>query len=129
MSTYFFFSQVFDNQTVTVMVDGEPYTIRLFDAAGMIITLFTKRCQLTAHPEKYLKHFSTFATKIDSKYIQYFAGQDQFRPLSYPQTDVFLVCFSVVSLSSFENVKEKVSLSVISQLCGIMCLLLTTVHL
>ncbi|RXN11259.1 DNA methyltransferase [Labeo rohita] len=60
-------AKVFDNQTVTVMVDGEPYTIRLFDAAG----------------------------------------QDQFRPLSYPQTDVFLVCFSVVSLSSFENVKEK----------------------
>lgn len=35
------------------------------------------------------------------------------RPLSYPQTDVFLVCFSVVSPSSFENVKEKVDLSVL----------------
>lgn len=41
------------------------------------------------------------------------AGQedyDRLRPLSYPQTDVFLVCFSVVSPASFENVKEKVSL-------------------
>lgn len=41
-----------------------------------------------------------------------FSGQedyDRLRPLSYPQTDVFLVCFSVVSPSSFENVKEKVS--------------------
>lgn len=40
-----------------------------------------------------------------------FLGQedyDRLRPLSYPQTDVFLVCFSVVSPSSFENVKEKV---------------------
>lgn len=40
-----------------------------------------------------------------------FKGQedyDRLRPLSYPQTDVFLVCFSVVSPSSFENVKEKV---------------------
>ncbi|XP_006891634.1 PREDICTED: cell division control protein 42 homolog [Elephantulus edwardii] len=38
------------------------------------------------------------------------AGQedyDRLRPLSYPQTDVFLVCFSVVSPSSFKNVKEK----------------------
>ena len=33
---------------------------------------------------------------------------DRLRPLSYPQTDVFLVCFSVVSPASFENVKEKV---------------------
>ena len=40
------------------------------------------------------------------------AGQedyDRLRPLSYPQTDVFLVCYSVVSPSSFENVKEKVN--------------------
>jgi Ras-related C3 botulinum toxin substrate 1 len=38
------------------------------------------------------------------------AGQedyDRLRPLSYPQTDVFLVCFSVISPSSFENVKSK----------------------
>ncbi|XP_044524913.1 cell division control protein 42 homolog [Gracilinanus agilis] len=38
------------------------------------------------------------------------AGQedyDRLQPLSYPQTDMFLVCFSVVSPSSFENVKEK----------------------
>jgi len=38
------------------------------------------------------------------------AGQedyDRLRPLSYPQTDVFLVCFSVISQSSFENVKTK----------------------
>ncbi|KAM4539316.1 cell division control protein 42 homolog [Odontesthes bonariensis] len=32
---------------------------------------------------------------------------DRLRPLSYPQTDVFLVCFSVVSPSSFENVRKK----------------------
>jgi len=61
---------VFDNYAVTVMVDGQPYTLGLFD---------------TAVQEDY----------------------DRLRPLSYPQTDVFLVCFSVVSPSSFENVKEK----------------------
>ena len=38
------------------------------------------------------------------------AGQedyDRLRPLSYPQTDVFLVCFSIISPSSLENVKNK----------------------
>ena len=32
---------------------------------------------------------------------------DRLRPLSYLQTDVFLVCFSVVNYSTFESVKEK----------------------
>ena len=38
------------------------------------------------------------------------AGQedyDRLRPLSYPQTDVFLCCFSVASEASFSNVKFK----------------------
>ena len=32
---------------------------------------------------------------------------DRLRPLSYPQTDVFLVCFSVISPTSFDNVRSK----------------------
>mmetsp|Transcript_27439 Transcript_27439/g.47745 ORF Transcript_27439/g.47745 Transcript_27439/m.47745 type:complete len:195 (+) Transcript_27439:1494-2078(+) len=38
------------------------------------------------------------------------AGQedyDRLRPLSYPQTDVFLLCFSITSPPSFENVSSK----------------------
>ncbi|VDI01104.1 Hypothetical predicted protein, partial [Mytilus galloprovincialis] len=38
------------------------------------------------------------------------AGQedyDRFRPLSYPLTDVFLVCFSLVHRPSFENVNQR----------------------
>eukprot|EP00095_Tigriopus_kingsejongensis_P002167 snap_masked-scaffold1063_size65393-processed-gene-0.9 protein:Tk02167 transcript:snap_masked-scaffold1063_size65393-processed-gene-0.9-mRNA-1 annotation:"rho-related gtp-binding protein" len=37
-------------------------------------------------------------------------GQDDFdtlRPLAYPHTDVFLLCFSVVCPSSFVNIREK----------------------
>ena len=32
---------------------------------------------------------------------------DRLRPLSYPQTDVFLICFSITSPSSYENVLTK----------------------
>jgi len=38
------------------------------------------------------------------------AGQDDYdrlRPLSYPQTDIFLVCFSVTSRKSLRNVRHK----------------------
>ncbi|XP_052031742.1 cell division control protein 42 homolog [Apodemus sylvaticus] len=62
---------VFDYYVVTVLIGGEPYTLGLFDTAGI--------CQ---------------------------QDYDRLQPLSYPQTDVFLVCFSVVSPSSFKNVKE-----------------------
>jgi len=37
------------------------------------------------------------------------AGQEDYarlRPLSYPQTDVFLVCFSIISRNSYENVEN-----------------------
>eukprot|EP01091_Cochliopodium_minus_P007295 TRINITY_DN171_c0_g1_i5.p1 TRINITY_DN171_c0_g1~~TRINITY_DN171_c0_g1_i5.p1 ORF type:complete len:200 (-),score=59.36 TRINITY_DN171_c0_g1_i5:99-698(-) len=38
------------------------------------------------------------------------AGQEEYdslRPLSYPQTDVFVVCYSVISRTSFNNIKNK----------------------
>ncbi|KYQ91063.1 Rho GTPase [Tieghemostelium lacteum] len=38
------------------------------------------------------------------------AGSEEynsFRPLSYPGTDVFIVCFSLISTSSFQNVHQK----------------------
>eukprot|EP01125_Pyxidicula_operculata_P018260 TRINITY_DN648_c0_g1_i1.p1 TRINITY_DN648_c0_g1~~TRINITY_DN648_c0_g1_i1.p1 ORF type:complete len:190 (+),score=24.58 TRINITY_DN648_c0_g1_i1:88-657(+) len=52
---------------------------------------------------------------VDGKSYDYFglwdtAGQEEYdrlRPLSYPQTDVFLVCFSVVNPASFDNVRSK----------------------
>ncbi|ETO04447.1 hypothetical protein RFI_32949 [Reticulomyxa filosa] len=46
---------------------------------------------------------------VDNKQIN-LAGQedyDRLRPLSYPQTQVFLVCFSLISEDSYSNVTEK----------------------
>jgi len=57
------------------------------------------------------------------------AGQedyDRLRPLSYPQTDVFLVCFSVISPASFENVKEKWFPEVHHHCPGVPCLIVGT---
>jgi len=38
------------------------------------------------------------------------AGSDEYntlRPLSYPGTDVFIICFSLATPSSYDNVKDK----------------------
>ncbi|CAI5757444.1 unnamed protein product [Candida verbasci] len=61
---------VFDNYSASVLIDGEPIKLGLWDTAGQ------------------------------SEY-------DRLRPLSYPQTEIFLVCFSVISPNSFDNVKQK----------------------
>jgi GTPase SAR1 family protein len=34
-------------------------------------------------------------------------ARSRLRPLSYPQTDVFLLCFSIVSPPSYENIRTK----------------------
>lgn len=42
------------------------------------------------------------------------AGQedyDRLRPLSYPETDVILMCFAIDQPTSFSNVQDRVSFS------------------
>ena len=46
-------------------------------------------------------------TLFDISYCQ--EEYDKLRPLSYDNTDVFLLCFSIVEPDSFDNVREKVS--------------------
>jgi len=60
--------------------------------------------------------FDNFTTgvEVDGHHINFAlwdtAGQEEYsrlRALSYPETDVFLLCFSVVAPASFENIKTK----------------------
>jgi len=60
--------------------------------------------------------FDNFTTgvEVDGNHINFAlwdtAGQEEYsrlRALSYPETDVFLLCFAVVSPSSFDNIKTK----------------------
>jgi len=61
---------VFENFEVDLQIEGEKYTLNLFDTAGQ---------------EAY----------------------DRLRPLAYTSADIFLVCFSVACVTSFENVDTK----------------------
>lgn len=99
--------KVFDNYAVTVMIGEDPYTLGLFDTAGTHMN----RVRLI------LSHNIWPPGQED---------YDRLRPLSYPQTDVFLVCFSVTSPASFENVKEKWFPEVHHHCPGVPCLIVGT---
>lgn len=80
---------MFDNYSANVMVDGKTGMESLFGFFFFFLITTVLEVSLglwdTAGQEDY----------------------DRLRPLSYPQTDVFLVCFSIVSPTSFQNVKTK----------------------
>ena len=61
---------VFDNYSATIMVEGQPVMLGLWDTAGQ---------------EEY----------------------DRLRPMAYPRTNVFLLCFSVASPDSYHNTLTK----------------------
>lgn len=61
---------VFDNYADNICVDGQEFSMTLWDTAGQ---------------EDY----------------------ERLRPLSYPNTDCFLLCFSISARSSYENVSSK----------------------
>ena len=68
-------------------------------------------------PEYYFTGFDNYSANVVLDEKKYYnlgmwdtTGRDdydKYRPLSYPQTNVFVICFSLVSPVSFQRVKEK----------------------
>ncbi|ETO08845.1 ras-related C3 botulinum toxin substrate 2 isoform 1 [Reticulomyxa filosa] len=76
-----------NNYNITIMVDNKQINLDLWDIG-------TKKKQIIQEQTKK----RTPGLKED---------YDRLRPLNYPQMQVFLVCFSVISEDSYSNVTEK----------------------
>ena len=82
---------VFENYVADIEVDGKQIELALWDTAGT-------HCYMRA----------LLALPSSSRAL--FLGQedyDRLRPLSYPDTNVLLICFSVDNPDSLENVPYK----------------------
>ena len=75
---------IFDNYITNVMVQDKTISLGLWDTAGMLCLLWDSH-NWTGQEE-----------------------YDRLRVLSYPGTNVVLICFSLISKASFENVRHKV---------------------
>lgn len=98
---------VFDNYNTAIMVDETPYNLGLWDTAGKNLLLYFLLTILLVFIA------STKNRKLSelTDSIWFISGQEEYdrlRALCYPQTDVFLMCFAIISPSSFENIKIRV---------------------
>ncbi|KAL2297884.1 hypothetical protein Nmel_016451 [Mimus melanotis] len=80
---------VFDNYSANVMVDGKPVNLGLWDTAGQEDY---DRLRPLSYPQTVSAGLDCFVTT---------------QPLRVASKDVFLICFSLVSPASFENVRAK----------------------
>ena len=96
-------------QTIKCVVVGD----REVDKVGLLISYTTGRYPKEYKPTVFANCACTVLVKgeplytlglFDTSSLEDYEG---LWPLAYPQTDVFVVCFSIVHPSSFENVKVK----------------------
>ncbi|ELR16755.1 raslike protein [Acanthamoeba castellanii str. Neff] len=83
---------VFDNYNTAIMVDDSPYNL------GSVLFLLRVPLLFLLSAADLWRSSRLWDTAGQEEY-------DRLRALCYPQTDVFLICFSLVTPSSFENVR------------------------
>ena len=95
----------FDNYSAPMVCDGVPVSLGLWDTAG-------QEDYDRLRPLSYPQVISTYSNNQISSLKMLYLNLNMHRWhvcnwYLYSQTDVFLICFSVVSPSSFENVTSK----------------------
>lgn len=90
---------VFDNYSVTISVDpASSFTDSKNETSQDIPPFINER--KSSSDKLHLYKLNLWDTAGQEEY-------DRLRPLSYPQTDIFLLCFSVNELTSFKNLNDK----------------------
>ena len=90
---------VFDNYTTTISLK-DPNVME--NSTNTSVTTETHSGPTSTHSNEHLRVFklNLWDTAGQEEY-------DRLRPLSYPQTDIFLICFAITEKNSFRNVCDK----------------------
>ncbi|ELR13186.1 cell division control protein 42, putative [Acanthamoeba castellanii str. Neff] len=84
---------VFDNYETAVMIEGVCYNLNLWDTAGQ---------------EGTPSHCPPFPSAMAHRMMKLLLLEyDKLRHLSYPETDIFIACFSLVDSDSFHNITNR----------------------
>ena len=96
--------QVFDDYDHVAVIEGKPFFLRLWDTGGKEAMRGGERNSFADrnNPRRAIYIMDNMLIRIGKD------EYEEFRPVAYRTTDVFLVCFSPASPESFENVKSKV---------------------
>ncbi|XP_035524198.1 ras-related C3 botulinum toxin substrate 3b isoform X2 [Morone saxatilis] len=106
---------VFDNYSANVMVDGKPVNLGLWDTAGqedydrLRPLSYPQTVFQTLPPNHTYTHAftNTCSFKISHTPSHAYRSRSQLAISLVLSQDVFLICFSLVSPASFENVRAK----------------------
>lgn len=102
---------VFDNYTATTVYEGHAIKLGLWDTSGII----NVSSPVHSHSFIHLWAIRSVSEWLERCYVDSnvwicsgSSDYDKMRPLSYPGTDCFVLCFALNNPESLTNVKEKV---------------------
>ena len=84
---------MFDNLKANIIVDDQQCSLRFWDTSGTCVVA------------------GEGLTVDETLFVSGMEDFDRLRPLSYPFTDVLVLCFSLVDCSSYKNIESKVCVS------------------
>lgn len=96
--------------TVKTDANGGVVVVGINTLSSCVRTFFYIFLQVPTIFDSFSKHVTTPSNEQVNLLLWDTAGQedyDRLRPLCYPETDVFIICFSLVQPSSAENVLAK----------------------
>ncbi|GBG28802.1 Ras-related protein Rac1 [Hondaea fermentalgiana] len=99
---------VFDNFEKVIRADNKDFLMQLWDTAGQ--EEYDRMDKILTYKHARMRNMNDddrVPVPSDPRVVLLFSLAQHLRPISYPETDVFLLCFSLAGDRSLTNVQKK----------------------